>query len=189
MIIHPVVAIRQVVPSVGIAEGVCGEPLAVVGAVVAEEEGVAQGVVHLGLAGEEDAVGSAVAEGGEGSCLISAVVERPLGGSQNVVEEGPAVGGQDGASAVGVRLVQIVHAAPAYQRQPVPEELRDCAVRGCGGTELPVQAVGIGTYAFCVGDGEDLVHPAIEEAAFALADQASRRVVGAVHRGAITRRA
>ncbi len=117
-------AVRQVVPAVGVAKGVCGEPFAVVGAVVPQQEGVAE-AIDKRLAGEEGARRGflRVAEGGQGDGPVAVAAERPQGGAQQVVEEDSAVGVQNRAAAVGVRLVEVALVAAAHERQAVPEEL------------------------------------------------------------------
>ena len=117
-----IIAVGQVVPAVGVAEGVCGEPLAVVGAVVPQQEGVAEASA-LRLAGEEGALVLGVAEGGQGDGPVAVAAERPQGGAQQVVEEDSAVTGENRAAAVGVRLVEVALVAAAHERQAVPEEL------------------------------------------------------------------
>ena len=90
--------VRQIVPSIGVSEGVGGEPLAVVGSVVPQEEGVAQ-AIDLRLAGEEGARVVRVAECGQGDRAVFAVAaERPQGAAQQVVEEECAAGGANVAA-------------------------------------------------------------------------------------------
>ena len=82
---HPIIAVRQLVPAVWVAEGIDGEPLAETRAVVAEEKRMAE-AVNERLAGEERVGVRRVAEGRHGDGGVSVFALRTEGRAEDVVE-------------------------------------------------------------------------------------------------------
>ena len=88
---YAIIDIREIVPAVGVAEGVGGLPFALFGAVVAEEKGVAE-FAHQRLAGEEGVHVVAFAEGGHLDRMIGVLVFYSQGVAQMIVEENLVAG-------------------------------------------------------------------------------------------------
>ena len=88
---HSVIDIREIVPSIGVAEGIGGLPFALFGAVVAEEESIAE-FAHQRLAGEEGVHVVAFAEGGHLDRLVSVLSLHSQRVPQHVVKENLVAG-------------------------------------------------------------------------------------------------
>ena len=88
---HAIIDIREIVPAVGVAEGVGGLPFALFGAVVAEEESVAE-FAHQRLAGEEGVHVVAFAEGGHLDRMVGVLVLHSQRVAKHIVEENLVAG-------------------------------------------------------------------------------------------------
>ena len=86
-----IIHIREIVPPIGVAEGVGSLPFALFGAVVAEEESVAE-FAHQRLAGEEGVHVVAFAEGGHFDRLVSILPFHSQRVPQHVVKENLVAG-------------------------------------------------------------------------------------------------
>ena len=175
-----VVTVRQPVPSVGVAERVRRLPLREVGAVAAEEEGVAE-ARHGRLAREEDAgrrgpgtlSRERFAEGRQGRRRVArglGPLPRPQRAAplpdadrraEDVVEVRRALGGDDRVASPDVRLVHERLVAAPHEREAVPEEAFRRPVPVVRAGELAVRVPVVAVRPRAVRDGEDLVEPAV----------------------------
>ena len=79
--------IREIIPSIGIAEGIGGEPFTLVGAIIPEQEGIAQ-FADIRLAGEECIGVFGFTEGGHLDGIVFFRFSSE-GCSQNIIEHDP----------------------------------------------------------------------------------------------------
>lgn len=178
---YSIIDIGEIIPPVGIAERVCGLPLAEICAVVTEQEAIPQSF-DFRLAGEEihGEVGLfAGLEFAEGVAVDGAELFAVLdteGVAEHVVEE-HLVSGEDRIASGYGGFIYVFEIVAAQQREAVPQEGFP-AVAVVGGRELTADVVAVTLRGLAVfGYLHHFVEPVVGERLFTLLDHAARRVV------------